>query len=275
MQNNFYLEINTKKPGPCVAIFAGIHGNEICGIEAFKTIIPTLNIDCGSVIFAYGNPRAIEQNLRFTEYNLNRAFKDDSCFSDDEKNTYEYKRAQKLKNILTDVDILLDIHSSFTPGSEPFIICEKNALPIVSRFSKSFVRIAHGFDTVESGGTDGYMNSVGKIGICIECGYHYAPGAVSIAEKTIVDFLTITGNITGRNIPDKMQRPIVQVETMYTTQTDLFEPVKEFDDFEPVTQEQIIGFDTGTPVYAPKNGFVVFARKREKIGSEGFVFGVM
>ena len=62
---------------------------------------------------------------------------------------------------------------------------------------------------------------------------------------------------------------------MYTTQTDLFEPVKEFGDFEPVTQEQLIGYDTEIPVRAPKDGFIVFARKREQKGGEGFVFGVM
>lgn len=264
MNNDFYLEINTKKPGPRVAIFAGIHGNEICGVEAFKSIIPTLNIDCGSVIFVHGNPRAIEQNVRFTEYNLNRAFKDDSCFSDTEKNTYEYKRAQELKNILTDADILLDIHSSFTVGSEPFIICEKNALPIVSRFSKSFVRIAHGFDTVESGGTDGYMNSVGKIGICIECGYHYVPGAVDIARETIMDFLTITGNIVGKKIPDVVQRPVVHVEKMFVTQTNCFEPVKEFSDFETVSKDQVIGYDANIPVRAPDNGFVVLSEREKK-----------
>src|SRR3989338_915503 len=125
------IQVHGKGDGPTSIILAGIHGNETCGIEAVTKILPSLEIDRGRVLIGYGNPRAIEKNVRFTEANLNRMFKDDDLFSEDDKGSYEYKRAQFLKSYLDKADALLDVHASFTPNAKPFIICETNAKGVV------------------------------------------------------------------------------------------------------------------------------------------------
>lgn len=92
--------IKGKVPGKTSIIMAGTHGNETCGIVAFKKILPNLTVESGKVIFVLGNPKAIKMNTRFSELNLNRAFLPAHKYSKKNKNSYEYIRAQKLKKIL-------------------------------------------------------------------------------------------------------------------------------------------------------------------------------
>ena len=54
---------------------AGVHGNEHAGIIALESIRNTLRVIRGKVILVLqANPRAVEQGVRFTEKNMNRAF---------------------------------------------------------------------------------------------------------------------------------------------------------------------------------------------------------
>ena len=87
-----FTQLIGEKEGPTSIILAGVHGDEKCGVEAFKKLLPNLQIEKGRVWFGYGNPRAIEENKRFTEANLNRMFKGDEELSKKDKNSYEYKK---------------------------------------------------------------------------------------------------------------------------------------------------------------------------------------
>src|SRR5438128_1272905 len=107
------IELKGSESGSTSMILVGIHGDEKCGIDALKKILPTLQVKRGRVLIAYGNPRAIEQNVRFTEANLNRMFKSDDRLSESDKKSYEYQRAQFLKPYLDQADALLDVHASF------------------------------------------------------------------------------------------------------------------------------------------------------------------
>ncbi len=65
-------KIKGKIDGPTSIILAGVHGNEVCGVEALEEILPNLEIEKGTVLFGYGNPRAIELSQRFVDVNLNK-----------------------------------------------------------------------------------------------------------------------------------------------------------------------------------------------------------
>ncbi|NVN96748.1 succinylglutamate desuccinylase/aspartoacylase family protein [Candidatus Nomurabacteria bacterium] len=256
---------------PISAIFAGVHGNEICGVNAFKELIPELKITNGVVYFVLGNPKAILQKKRFTEMNLNRVFKSVNQYTDDEKKSYEFRRGKKLKRLLKEVEVLLDIHSSMTKESVPFIICEKNADEIVKFLPAG--TIVNGFDIVEPGGTDFYMNSIGKIGICIECGNHNEPNAKLVATETIKTFLSLRGHLTsGVKLKTSAQKKI-QMYNLYFTQTEKFVLNKKFDDFETVKRGQIIGTDGLNQVCAPEDSIILFAQNKQKVGSEAFLLG--
>lgn len=258
-----------KKNGSTSIILAGVHGNEKCGVEAFKKILQDIQIDRGQVFFVYGNPKAIEENKRFIEANLNRMFKNENLFSKYEMESYEYGRAQFLKNYLNQADALLDIHASLTPNSTPFVICEPNAKTIAKYLPVNL--IVSGFDKIEPGGTDYYMNSLGKIGMCVECGYNNDPSSSEIAEKAIFAFLKIRGHLFNDLMPQK--KSYLKIHTSYTTKTNDFNLSKSFADFEEVSAGQIIGIDGDQTVSTQKNAIILFARNRKKIGDEAFLLG--
>lgn len=100
-----------------IVFVAGLHGNETASIKALTE---------NNINFILGNPRAYEQNLRFTEKDLNASFglPDDS---------YESRRA---KEILEEIDkdaLVVDFH---TTGKEdrPFvIIVDKKMISLAKR----------------------------------------------------------------------------------------------------------------------------------------------
>ncbi len=263
------VELIGAEKGPTSMILVGVHGNEKCGIKAIENLLPSLQIEKGRVLIAYGNPRAIEINVRFTEANLNRMFKSDTLFSDTEKKSYEYQRAQFLKKYLDQADALLDIHASRTQQSRTFVICEENGLSIANCLPVDL--IVSGVDTVQAGGTDYYMNSLGKIGICVECGYLGDPESTDVAKESILAFLAERGHITSNVQPKK--QPQLQVFFMYVTKSPSFSLAKPFEDFEQLTKNQIIGRDGIEEVRAPQDCVILFSGNREKAGDEAFLLG--
>jgi succinylglutamate desuccinylase len=263
------IELKGKEEGPTSMILVGVHGNEKCGIEAVGIILHSLIVEKGRVLIAYGNPRAITENVRFTESNLNRLFKSDADLSLKERGSYEYSRAQFLKKYLDQADCLLDIHASLTPDSKSFVICEDNAEDIV-KYLPVTLKVS-GFDQVQPGGTDYYMNTKGKVGICVECGYIEDPLSTTVAEKSILAFLLAQGNIAGDvEVYDQFS---VKIEGIYRTKSNSFTLAKKFQDFEEVSLGEIIGVDGVDEVRMPVQGIILFARNRSAIGEEAFLYG--
>lgn len=263
------IKIEGDKTGPTSIVLAGVHGNEQCGVKAMQKTLAYTKIERGIVLFGYGNPRAIEQNKRYTEANLNRLFQDDSKLSDEQRASYEYQRAQYLKKYLNKANALLDLHASETKKSKPFAICEANANDIVKYLPVDI--IVSGFDDVEPGGTDYYMNKQGKIGICLECGYRDDTQAIDIAQKGIITFLQAQGHIVNNINPKQATR--IQIQTLYKTKTNNFTLSKNFYDFEYITKHQLIGSDGNKKIYAQDDGIILFARDRTKCGDEAFLLG--
>ncbi len=259
------------KPGKVSVIMAGTHGDEGCGVEAFKLILPNLEIQKGKVVFIFGNPKAIEQKKRFTEVNLNRLFSRDNKYTKNIKSSYEYKRSLFIKKLLNKADALLDIHST-THKNAPFIICEKNANKIINSFPKDFKRVLYNFNTIEPGGTEGYMNDIGKVGICVECGQHNDKKSIKNAFNAIQSFLQAQGHIESKK-SIKVARENIKMTSIYHTKTDSFVLKKKFKDFEKIKKGQIVALDGCKVVKASKDGLIVFAHNCNKKGSEGFLVG--
>jgi succinylglutamate desuccinylase len=264
-----FIEIKGQENGPISIILAGVHGNERCGVEALKKILPDLVIGRGTVFFGRGNPRALKVGKRFIAVNLNRLFRRDDELSNADKAGYEYRRAKVIRNYLDRADALLDIHASSIPNTKPFAVSEPEAGKIVKYLpAKIFVS---GFDKVEFGGTDYYMNQAGKIGICLECGYLGDPQSTKIAEDSIFAFLKARGHLTNDLIPRRQSR--VEMYQKYFTKTDNFVLAKSFGNFETVDKNQLIGTDGREEVRAPKRSLILFAHDCQEVNSEAFLLG--
>ena len=88
------FKIESNEVGPTIAIFCGIHGDEIAGIKAVKDIANKIQIKKGTLYCVIANEQAIEMSKREDKYNMNRMF---GLISDDIEvsNSYEYKRDRK------------------------------------------------------------------------------------------------------------------------------------------------------------------------------------
>lgn len=264
-----YIQLTGKEDGPTSVVLVGVHGDEVCGVRALDLLLPTLEIEKGTVWFGYGNPRAIKENVRQVQENLNRMFKSDCDLSMREKTSYEYTRAQEIKKYLDQADALLDVHASYTPQSRPFVICEQNAYELASALPADLV--VSGFDDVQPGGTDYYMNQQGKIGICLECGYLGDPLSTQRAIEGIFAFLRKRGHCPGT--AGIVMQTYMCMKEMYLAQTSLFVLAQQFNDFDEVRTGDIIGHDGTDAIQAKTTGRILFARNGNMIGDEVFLFG--
>ncbi len=262
------IKITGIYPGPTNMIIVGTHGNEKCGPEVLEKLLPTLSIESGTVYFAYGNPKAIEQNVRFVEKNLNRMYKPEHELTDEEKGSYEYGRADYLKKYLNISDSVLDIHASSNKESRPFIICERNAKKIFEKLPVPTV--VFGFDENEPGGTDYYMNRIGKIGVCVECGYLGDEASMEIALKSIMQYLSVLGHIQVDNEMGQAQE-FFQIHNLYLSKTDSFKLSKKFSDFQVLKKDEEIGFDGDIKVTCDRESVILFPHDTNKVGQEAFL----
>jgi len=257
--------LDSRKPWKIITLMAWVHGDEKSGQTILCELCATLDIIRGVVyIIPQANPRAIAQNIRQTEKNMNRAFHDIPQWS-----TYEDLRAQEILPILQQSDILLDVHNTLnTENSIPFLISEHN------EWDKYFPvdRAVSGLDVLHPGGSDGYMNSISKIWLCIEAGsIHFDDNGV-IARNSIMNLLRATGNIDWKPTITASQKKY-HLDTIIKAKTTEFQFVKKWLDFEWVKQWELIAHDGIEPIYIPYDGVIVFSRETKNIWDEMCVFG--
>ena len=128
--------IKGQKNGPVFFVLAGVHGDEIFGIEVVKEILKDFKLSDkmsgrtyrnklinGELYIGFGNPEAIARKVRATSpsADLNRAFQLSKLKQKKSNNDPPHIiRAKELLPILSSTDFLIDLHSTHTK-SEPFI----------------------------------------------------------------------------------------------------------------------------------------------------------
>ncbi len=261
--------IRGKNAGPRLAIFAGIHGNETIGVRAFEKLLPNISIDIGEVNFVIANPLAIEKGKRQVNANMNRIFKDKTG------DTLEHERVSQLKNILDQVDALLDIHAFNDLEGEPFIICRPDLYDLAAKLP--FKIVSSGWNKTHPGSTDWYMETLGKPGLGIECGsVHKTEEYVHLAISAIYGFLKYFGCINEIPIEYQFEIPkqiFVEVKEQIIKKTDAFKFAREFHNFGELKEGELIATDGDIQYFAKEGQFVLFPREDKPIGGEVFLIG--
>lgn len=255
---------DSEKKGNITTIMVWVHGNELSWPNAIIEIIKTLKIQSWKVFIIFANLKALQQNVRQTEKNMNRSFVQSNTGT-----TYEDKRAREIMKILEKSDYLLDIHNTLNiENSIPFLISEHPELWKYFDVEK----IVSGFDELHPGGSDGYMNEIWKIWLCLESGSIYDPKWPEIAKKWILNFLKYTKNIVG--IPETFSnQEYIKFDTIYKNKTLDFKFTKTFEDFEKIEKWQIIWYDGNTEIFSDRDGYIIFTYIPKYIGDEVFCLG--
>jgi predicted deacylase len=185
-----------------------IHGNEICGLVAtnellqegfFKQIPKDVR-----VTIMLGNPRAVMEDKRFIDMNLNRMF--DPKWYDDElgaahvDDPYERSLLSGIISEMNKCDAYLDLHSTSAPTLPFAILSPGSKSEALSRnFPVKF--LLRNVGKVISGTSLDYVKGINKPGVCVECGQHRSEEAVKVAKDTIRAFIT---NIPADHFPKKL-----------------------------------------------------------------------
>lgn len=265
--NQEITTIKGKKPGPTVAVFAGIHGNEPAGVTAVRNLAKNSAITSGTVHFVIANPKAVEQKTRFIEKNLNRCF-----VAGNDGGTYEDGLARQLMTLLDNCDALLDLHGYNGEEDRPFLICEKESLDLASRLD--FGVVSSGWSAAEPGGTDGYMHAQNKIAICAECGSNFHPEKyVDLAKKTIKQFLGYFEIISTVPKSAGRKQSRIQVNRFIKKTSKQFKFDQEYQNFDQLVPNKIFATDGRLTHKAGQNEFIIFPRPNTEIGHEATVIG--
>jgi predicted deacylase len=278
------------EPGLKFLVIAAIHGNEKCGTVGVNRVMEEidsgkLKIMRGQVTFVpIGNPRAYDQDKRFTERNLNRYLVPMM-----EPDCYEAKLGNILCPMLEACDVHLAIHS-YTVGGEPFIFvapsdAKEHAFAaalgprtLLTGWEEAYAatgRKAKAADDEESTGSIEYARRHGALAVNIECGQHKDPEAPEVAYRAVrnaLRYLGLTDEPKLEATPAKT-RLITVTEVHYRDDEGKFP--KPWKHLETVKQGEPMAFRAdGKAIPAPNDGFIIMPKIDTPIGEEWFYLGV-
>lgn len=263
-EENSIIELNSYKVWNTTTIMVWVHGNELSWVNAMLDILKDIKVISWKVYVIFANLKALEINKRFYEKDLNRCFIKNNIWK-----TYEDKRANEIIPYLEKSNYLLDIHNTLNEkNSIPFLISEHKNL--WKYFDVNYV--ISWFDKLHPGWSDGYTNSIWKIGLCLEVWNLFDIKWQKIAKTGILNFLAFTWNIYWISKINESQN-FINFNYIYKNKTMDFRFSKPFLDFEKVNEWDIICYDGWKTIEAPYDSYILFSNIPNKIWNETFCLG--
>lgn len=287
--------------GPRVLMLGAVHGNETCGAVALQRLQAELTAGVHRLVrgtltlLPITNPLAHARGTRSGDRNLNR-----QLVRHDHPTAFEDHLANRLLPLLSQHDVLLDLHSFHTPGQpfaligppdndgslEPFSKArDEEALAMslgVSRFVEGWLdvyaqgvrqRQARGLDaSVDYGvGTTEAMRRLGGLGITLECGQHQDPSAPDLGHQAALAALRHLGMLEGPPPQPCPQPEVIRLCSVH----DRLHPQDRFtqpwQSFERIAAGQVLGLrHDQTPVVAEHDGWIVFPNPAAAVDQEWF-----
>ncbi len=198
----FLKVLKSERKGPVLIFFAGIHGNEPAGLIALEKVLREINPKMlqGSVYAVSGNLRALSENKRYLEYDLNRMWTsariekrsfDNQLFAEDQEQQELYRIIQEIISENKTPLYFIDLHTT-SSDTLPFITINDSL--INRRFSKLFsVPVILGIEEYLDGPLLSYINTLGYVSLGFESGQHSSKKAVYNAESFIKMALHFSG----------------------------------------------------------------------------------
>lgn len=261
-----------ERDGQNFLLLGGVHGNELTGIETVRRLVARfesgdLRLRRGSVTFALGNLRAMENDVRFVDgRDLNRMFTA-ARLATAPDGTPEDARMRLLASLIAAADVTLDVHSTNRP-SEPFVssVVDDRHRRLYRWLGADKVLADPGFVLAgESATTDEYAEACGRIGICYESGQ---AGDTSCVDAVIASVVTMLGEL---GLLERTQFPSEHVQETYLLRRAIVIDGRPFrfadgygtHSFQPVRAGDTIGFLGDDPIVAGEDGVLVFPKLPE------------
>ena len=197
-------------PGRRVMLTALIHGNELCGAWALKTLLASgLQPRHGTLTLAFCNLAAFDRfdpanylPARFVDEDMNRVWSDDKLA---DPSSQERRRAAALQPWVAQADWLMDFHS-MSNSEVPLQLTglQPRNIELALQLGTPANIIA---DAGHAAGVR--MRDYGRFGadgddsrsLLIECGFHGAPQARDVAIDQMARFLVAAGAFARGDLP--------------------------------------------------------------------------
>lgn len=204
-------------PGKNVLLTALIHGNELCGAWALKTLLASgLQPSRGSLTLAFCNLAAFDRfdpadyaKSRFVDEDMNRVWSADKLADD---GSQERRRARELLPWVEKADWLLDFHS-MSNADEPLQL--SGLAPRNIALARALGNPA--YVVADAGHAAGVrLRDYGRFAVdgdpdtrslLIECGFHGATGSSSVALDIMARFLLASQVVDAADVPAKWLLP--------------------------------------------------------------------
>ena len=249
-----------------------VHGDEVGSLPAMLRVIDGLKSGLlrfgGKVVLFLGNPEAARQGRRFIDHDLNRLFTD----AEEPRDTgHEQSRAKELMPLLQGCDLMIDLHQTSLPPRTPFWIQDfsipawrwTRALGISNRFVTSWPDSGSEC-TSPLGTTDEYVTQRGGLGLTLELGQQgFHADAETWAYSAMCRAMHLLdaehrGASTFKDALPQARTKIycVSHRQAYTDPSIALRP--GLVNFQAVHAGELLTKTSSAPVYAPKDGLLLF-----------------
>jgi succinylglutamate desuccinylase len=252
-----------------------MHGNEPCGALAVQRIAGdfesrALLPEKGTLFLIHANLEATSLGLRHTPEgeDLNRLWDFEFKRTLREKAWgYEHRRALELKELLSELDILLDLHSAGT-STPPFGV--SNGEGAIDDLAKQ-IGISY---LVQSwyGLADkviiGFLKLAGVPALSVECGAHGDPDISETAYRIALSFLRATGAIDDGVAVERSEVQTVHVVEKITRPSAEFRFGTQWNGFQVLEPGALLGRDRVTEIRVGRRCYAVLPNENVEIGDD-------
>ena len=279
-------------------MFGSVHGNEPSGVLAMKRISPKLealkNKLFGRIYFLAGNTRAINKNVRFIDYDLNRHWTIENVAKNHPNSNTSIKKVEDIeqreilevleKIFLTAKDEVyaMDLHST-SAESVPFAMIGDTLRnrSFAQKFPATFLL---GIEEQLDGTILEYINNLGAITLGFEAGQHTNKTAIDNQEALIWLALANSGIIAKEDIEFERQKQIlhkamgkdlriVEIRHRHSiSKSDKFKMKLGFENFQSVEKGEVLAEDKNGEIKAKEKGLILMPLYQSQ-GSDGFFLG--
>lgn len=283
-------EIHGEEKGPTLVFFGGIHGNEKAGVIALQEALENIKPHKlkGSIYAISGNLKALEENQRYIDQDLNRLWTRDNIDAIKNKKTLNNEEKELLE-LLFFLEYVLktksgpfyffDLHTT-SSKTLPFITI--NDALINRKFSILFpVPIVLGIEEYLNGPLLSYINTLGYVSLGFESGQHVDVRSIENNLAFVNLVLQYTGVVNKKETiileyynqlkeESKSLNRFFEITHLHNINTkDSFKMYEGFKSFQKIDRGVKIARNNKKVIYS-KHDARIFMPLYQKKGAEGF-----
>ncbi|MCG8332061.1 MAG: succinylglutamate desuccinylase/aspartoacylase family protein [Chitinophagales bacterium] len=296
-------EYTGNQQGPLLICIGGIHGNEPAGVQALDILFKLLEIEPesnpdftfrGKIIGLRGNLKAIEQQIRFFEKDLNRQWTEENIrrvkVTPHEKLPPE---DQELKELIELIEaeisecqpekvVILDLHTTTAFGGIFSIPTDDpESLRIAIELHAPVIK---GMLEGIKGTTLHYFNrettGVETVAVAFESGQHDETLSVNRAIAAIINCMRTIGCVRAEDVENRHDSLLIEyskglpkvLNLLHCHQIsagDEFRMMPNYRNFQSVSKGELLAQDRHGPIYAQEDGHILMPLYQKK-GDDGF-----